>query len=265
MRPVIDMHQHLSKENTVETLADVYSSLGVEKAVLLGLPPRREPGNNEAVLQAARKKPELFIPFFGFDLDEMTPDDLSRAKDAGFVGAKFIGPRKPYNDFSYFPVYERAAELGMPVVFHLGIVANTGRWRDCDCSLMRPVFLDHIARTHPQLTIVGAHLGNPWYEEAAMSCRWNPNLFFDISGSTLKCKKPEFIGALLWWTACTAYRSPDGTAAWEKIVFGSDVRYTDVRDVMRDYEVLMSALNLSTDLQEKVWRGTAARVLGLGE
>ncbi len=33
-----------------------------------------------------------------------------------------------------------------------------------------------------------------------MCCRWNPNLFFDLSGSTLSCKSPSFIGDLLWWT-----------------------------------------------------------------
>jgi len=260
---VIDMHQHLEKAEDAEPMAAVYHDLGVSKAVLLGDPPNRTPGNNEVVLDAAKRFPDLYVPFLGFDLDGMNPDDLNGAKEAGYVGIKFIGPHKPYNDAQYFPVYERAAELGMPALFHLGIVANLGAWRDCDSNLMRPIHLDHIARSHPGLKMIGAHLGNPWYDEATMSCRWNANLFFDLSGSTLKKKSAEFLSSLLWWTPTTAYRSPDRTGAWEKIVYGSDVHYSQIRDVMHDYEVLMDKLKLSLELRHAVWSGTAATLLGI--
>ena len=263
-RRVIDVHQHLTRENSPDEMAEEYQRLGVEKVVLLGHPPCREPESNRAVLAAAKARPELYVPFVGFDLDKMNPDDLVRFRDEGFVGIKFIGPSRAYNDRAHFPVYEKAADLGMPALFHLGIVANLGAWRDCDSNLMRPIHLDHIARSFPEIRIIGAHLGNPWYEEATMSCRWNPNLLFDLSGSTLKKKTPEFLGGLLWWTPTTAYKSPDRTCAWEKIVFGSDVPYRQVGDVMHDYERLMAALDLSPDLQDAVWYGTAAKLLGLG-
>ena len=262
-RRIIDIHQHLNEVNTADAMAEAYAALGVEKVVLLGMPPRRRPGNNDDVLAAHQNYPDLFLPFVGFDLDEMKPDDLTAFREAGFLGVKFIGPSKPYNDASYFPIYERACELGMPVLYHLGIVANYGAWTDCDSNLMRPIHLDHIARSFPQLRIVGAHLGNPWYDEATMSCRWNPNLWFDLSGSTLKKKTPQFIGSLLWWTPTTAYKSPERGFAWDKIVFGSDVDWHAVSDVMHDYELLMSALNLSPQLQDAVWYGTAAKILGL--
>jgi hypothetical protein len=47
------------------------------------------------------------------------------------------------------------------------------------------MYLDTLAREFPDLTLVGAHLGNPWYDEAAEAARWNPNLYFDMTGSTL--------------------------------------------------------------------------------
>ena len=260
---IIDMHQHLSEENTAEALAETYHELGVDRAVLQGLPPNRAPGNNEKVLEASRNFPGLLVPFFGFAFDRMTPDDIEEAQSAGFAGIKFITPNKPYNHPDYFPVYDRAEELGLPVLFHLGIVANNAGWTDCDSNLMRPIHLDHIARTHPDLTIVGAHLGNPWYDEATMSCRWNPNLYFDLSGSTLKKKSAEFLGSLLWWTETTAYRSPDGRRAWEKIVFGSDVHWSQVKDVMHDHEVLMRELHLAPAIRRRVWGETAAELLGI--
>ncbi len=259
------MHHHLGKVSSADALAEEYRRLGVVKAVLLGSPPSRRADSNGAVMAAHKKYPDLFVPFFGFDLGEVGPDDLDRAREEGFVGIKFIGPRKAYDDPSYFPIYQRAAELGMPALYHLGIVANLGPWSDCNSNLMRPIYLDHIARSFPELKIVGAHLGNPWHEEATMSCRWNPNLFFDLCGSTLKKKTPEFLGGLLWWTPTTEYKSPDRTHAWQKIVFGSDVRTDRIEDVLNDYEKLMSALELSPELQDAVWYGTAAKVLGLEE
>ncbi|MFP4026765.1 MAG: amidohydrolase family protein [Candidatus Brocadiia bacterium] len=262
-RRIIDMHQHISEKNSAGAMAEAYADTQIEKVVLQGLPASREPANNETALQAAEDYPDLFIPFFGFDFDNAGPNSLDEARDSGFRGVKFIGPHKPYNHPDYFPVYERAAELDLPVLFHLGIVANKDRWSDCDSNLMRPIHLDHIARCHPNLRIVGAHLGNPWYDEATMSCRWNPNLYFDLSGSTLKKKSPEFLGSLLWWTPSTAYRGPECRWAWEKIVFGSDVPYSQVTDVLHDYEVLMGTLNLAPHLRESVWWDTAAKILKL--
>ena len=42
---------------------------------------------------------------------QMTPDEITRRRDQGFAGLKFIAPLRPYNDRAYFPLYERAAEL----------------------------------------------------------------------------------------------------------------------------------------------------------
>jgi hypothetical protein len=261
-RKIIDCHAHVFA-NPPDPMARECERLGIVRMVLLGHPPNRRPDDNAAVLRAARDYPALYVPFAGFDLDGMTAEDVDRFRDAGYRGLKFIGPARAYNDPAYFPVYERAAQLGTPVLFHLGILANKPPWTDCDSNLMRPIHLDHIARRVPELSIIGAHLGNPWYEEATMACRWNPNLRFDLSGSTLKKKTPEFLGRLLWWTEDTAYTSPDRTPAWGKIVFGSDVPVDRIGRVVRDYEQLMDALDLADDLRRAIWYDTARAILGL--
>ena len=232
-RRIIDMHQHLIKDNSADALAETYARLGVEKALLAGVPSSQIPGDNEEVLAATKKYPKLFLALGGFDLDRMRPADVSRFHEAGYTGLKIIGPAKAYNDPSYFPVYEKAAALRMITLFHLGIVANSGPWRGCDSNLMRPIYLDYVARRIPELKIIGAHLGNPWSEEAAMACRWNPNLFFDLTGSLLKYRSPEYLASLLWWTPTSAYKSPDRTDAWQKILFGSDVPAARIRRSLR--------------------------------
>ena len=206
------------------------------------------------------------------------PSSIARYKEQGFTGLKFINPPANYHDRRWYPLYEKAEELRMPGLFHLGIVgrqaslgvyqgpatAEQARVRtEVSCDMMRPVYLDTLARAFPNWQIIGAHLGNPWYEEAAMACRWNPNLFFDLSGSTLKYRSAEYLGGLLWWTPFTRYKDPEGRHAWEKIVFGSDVSYYEIRDVMNDYDQVMRALNLPLAMQEKVFGGTAHKILGL--
>ena len=153
---------------------------------------------------------------------------------------------------------------------HLGIVARGGvldklgrQPARVDNNLMRPIYLDTIARAFPELQIIGAHLGNPWFEEAAMACRWNPNLYFDLSGSLLKRKKPDFLADLLWWGGNTypAYRDAMGREAWDKIVFGSDVIVGDIPDVMNDYSKVVEGLNLSQETAEAIFYRTAAQIL----
>lgn len=267
--PVIDMHHHLGTDpEYADKLAAICQRLNVVKVCIMALEgwgPRGGFAGNDAVERAFSRYPDLICGFGHVRPDVEGPEKVQELKDRGFTGLKFMTPRKQYNDESYFPVYEKAEALGMPGLFHLGIVARhiSGHDVRIDCNLMQPIYLDSIARTFPDWTIIGAHLGNPWYEEATMTARWNPNVFFDLSGSTLKKKRPEFLGELLWWDSTTRYGSPDGSNAWEKIVFGSDVEYYEIKDVLHDYEVLMKANQLRPDLRYAVRYATAARILGL--
>ncbi len=259
---IIDMHQHVMSLEDVDALVERAGELGIRKIVLLGL--FMLPGNNDLVLAASKSYPELFIPFVGFEYGSMRSGDLERCRDNGFKGVKFIAPDKAYNDPSYFPIYEAAARLHMPALFHLGIVSNTRGCNTTDSGLMRPIHLDHIARSIPELTVIGAHFGNPWSDEAAMACRWNPNLYFDLSGSLLKYRSAHYIANLLWWSPDGLYSSPDKTSPWQKILFGSDVKATMVADAVNDHVRLFDELGLTPEHREAVWWGNAARILQQG-
>lgn len=266
-RRIIDAHHHIGgDEDHADRLAETCSTLNIVKVCLVCTNiPGNKLDNNANTKRAFEKYPDLFVGFGGVNMwEDDGPEQAQRLHDEGFTGLKFIIPPKAYNDPSFYPIYERAQELGMPVLFHLGIVARSStRKVRTDNNLMRPIYLDTIARDFPELTIIGAHLGNPWYEEATMSCRWNPNLYFDLSGSTLKKKTPEFLGGLLWWTPTTFYGDAEGRYAWEKIVFGSDVNAGYIRDVLNDYEQLMDAIHLQPYLRQAVLHDTMAKILAL--
>ncbi|MFQ6079508.1 MAG: amidohydrolase family protein [Thermodesulfobacteriota bacterium] len=261
---IIDGHHHLRKEeNYLEKLVEECQRLGISRVCLMALPDYYDRSTNNMILNALRKYPDLIVGFAHFELGKAEPQKVDEYRSQGFVGLKMINPPKNYDDKQFYPVYQRAEELGMPILFHLGIVARDDRFRDYDinCNRMRPIYLDTIARAFPNLQIIGAHLGNPWYEEAAMACRWNPNLYFDLTGSTLKKKSPTDIQKLLWWTKTSCYRDPWGRDAWEKIIFGSDVPYDEIEDAMNDYKRTMAALGVREEIQKKVFGDTMQRIL----
>ena len=84
-----------------------------------------------------------------------------------------------------------------------------------------------------------------------MAARWNPNLYFDLSGSSLKAKPPQFFDQLLWWTETSQYRDPEGRHAWAKIVFGSDVEIRLIEDVMNDFQRTMDAIGLARSARRR--------------
>lgn len=138
------------------------------------------------VLQAAKDYPDFFIPFGYLDLRK-TPDDISRLKDKGFFGLKAYRPLKPYSAPEYFPFYERAAELNMPILFHTGLlekcpIGKMGDGLSFGPENMRPMHLAAIAAAFPDLTLIGGHLGYPWLEETAQNLYYYPNIYHDLSG-----------------------------------------------------------------------------------
>jgi len=265
VRKIIDMHNHIfTSKDEIGRYAENAAKLGIVKIVVLGLEwPGTNMSTNEMLLNAHSQYPDLFVPFAGVNMwEDVNADRIDNLKEQGFVGLKFILPPEEYNSERFYPYYERAQELKMPVLFHLGIISREPSMKcRVDNSLMRPVFLDTIARDFGDLTVLGAHLGNPWYEEATMSARWNPNLFFDLSGSTLKKKSAEFLSELLWWNENTEYGSPKWSNAWDQIVFGSDVLPEKMGDVLADYENVFDRLDLSETLRQKVLYDTGAAIL----
>ena len=262
----IDAHVHYNTdEGYVDRLVEEEARLGFDKICLNGAVWFEFDEGNAGVEQAMAKYPDTIVGFAYLPLGERGPDKVREYQQRGFKGLKFIRPPKPYDAKDFYPVYEAAEELGLVCLYHLGIVARTPHDKEHDINneRHRPIYLDTLARAFPGLKILGAHLGNPWYWEAAMACRWNPNLYFDLSGSSLKQHPPEFFDRLLWWTETSQYRDPEGRHAWEKIAFGSDVDIETIEDVANDYQRTMDGIGLRPDLREAVWGGTMAKLLGL--
>jgi len=253
---IVDIHVHLNDEpGYLDALVMTATDLGFETLCLSGTGAYHHHLEDDDVLEAAAKHPDLITPLAFLKHDEWTVKTVEAKRAEGFVGLKTIDPAKDYDDESYFGLYEAAAGLGMPILFHTGIKARfpvdeptIGRTKQ-----MRPITLDAIARRFPTLNLIGAHIGPPWYDEALMVSRVNPNVYVEFSSGSGWRKKgmtPEWFRQHLWW---------DG--AWRKVVFASDVHFSRLAWAVDVYREILDGVGLSPEDREAVWHGTLNGIL----
>jgi len=261
-----DMHMHYPKDGDVARLMDAQDRVGIEKAVMLAAPALyNAAGGNDAVERVAREHPDRFVPFGYVNLDEDDACKVAQLRDRGFRGLKLISPRRNYDHEAYFPVYEQATTLGMPMLFHTGIVAATpdDAAFGASSARMRPIYLDTIGRAFPKATVIGAHLGDPWMAEACETARWVANVTFDLSGLMYSTLASEVFQTLVWrGNMHEFFPQHSVTDLYDKVLFGTDVPTADIEWVTKAFIEYLDALGLDAATREKVLFGNARRVLG---
>lgn len=262
-RFVIDSHQHWrSAPDYIPTLVKTYRARNAMACVLTPL------ASLDLLMAAAKRYPDVIIPYGYLDVDH--PDaraQLETFARAGVKGIKMHRPKLDWDDFGYFPLYARMQELGLVALFHTGIVAGngTGEPEQSSMARMRPSFLHTLARSLPALRIQGAHLGNPWYDEAAEAARWSPNLYFDVTGSTLLKKQHNLkvFREYLWWDGPSTHTPSTAVYAFEKLVFGTDEPPDALDGVLARYEAMLDANDVPEASRRKIYGETMARLLGI--
>ena len=152
MEYFIDTHAHLYRDYDLRHLDEVAESGLVKQVWLLPLNlyvPEFDFAGDDEVLKVGKRYPGFFVPF-GFIDYFKGPEQIDRMKEQGFAALKAIRPPKPYDDESYFPIYERAEALGMPILFHVGIISHRTREQltmpvKTGPGNMKPSMLDGIA------------------------------------------------------------------------------------------------------------------------
>ena len=263
---IVDCHvHHNGTEAFLEKLVSKLES--VDGMALLLTTPK----DLDNVTRFMSQHPGRLLGFGDIELD--SPDVLSlvdRFHQAGFRGlGEITQPQFAYDDRRYWPIYERAERYGMLLLFHTGIVnrRNPAVPSNVSSDRMRVSTLDLIARRFPKLTVIGAHLGNPDYAWAGEIGRWNPNLYFDVSGSTLIKKQADYVffKSIFWWSDVASPHTPKSNAsAFEKLVFGSDVFDGDLDEFDRElerYRKMLDACGVSASAQANIFGGTLWRIL----
>jgi predicted TIM-barrel fold metal-dependent hydrolase len=110
-------------------------------------------------------------------------------------------------DKRYDPFYQAAQQYGLVLLWHMGATPSPAG----DLSVSNPLVVDEVARRHPQLKQIIAHLGHPWQRETIVTLRKNPNVFSDVSAS--------------WARPYDGFRALVRAQEWnvvDKLLFGSD-------------------------------------------
>lgn len=223
---------------------------GVDKAVLVAVDAEtvwRYRVPNELVADAVRRYPDRFIGFAGVDPNKgiLAVDELSRSVEVlGLSGVKFIPHliNMTPNDPRMYPILEKAQEFGLPVLIHTGTHFHNGaRLKFC-----RPDTLDDLAIDFPELKIIAAHFGFPWFYEALAVVQKNANVYFNIAGWAPRYI-PEYV-----------VRMMNGPLAG-KALLGSDFPLISRTRLMRE----LKEIEISADTFGKLTHENPAKVLGL--
>ncbi len=158
----------------------------VDPTGLLGLEGPTHPDRcNDVIAAVVRTDPDRFIGFASVNPTykgvEAACDELERAvTELGLSGLKLYPMYQHWaaNDPDVaFPIYEKAQELGIPVMIH-----QAGSTRiDAKLELGRPAILDDIGRVFRDLRVIIAHCGLPWVDEALFLLTKHPNFFAELS------------------------------------------------------------------------------------
>jgi predicted TIM-barrel fold metal-dependent hydrolase len=305
--PVIDYHNHLDSTEPDDVLR-VMDACGIERIVNITM------RTGEDALRMLRKfrsaEPRRFATIGWMDWADIgEPNFVPRAcsqleklVEQGAVGIKFWkdlglivrgcdGKLVRIDDERLAPIFDKAAEVGIPVMFHtadpdaffLPIDETNERyeelaahpdWGFYGSQYSKGELLqqrDRVFARHPNTTFVGAHVGasSEHLARAAQVLDAFPNVYMDISARASELGRQPFTARDFFLRYA------------DRLVFGSDLlpeesmyrlyfRFLETADEYFEYPSHASrqgrwniyGLNLPDDVLRKVYRDNALRLLG---
>jgi len=222
-------------------------SQGVKYAVVL---PEYAPATSafvptEAVIEYCHDQ-DMLIPFASLN-PNTHPDPAAKleyyVRDHGVKGLKLLPSYQLFypNEARVYPIYAKAQELDIPIIFHVGSSRFKGtRMKYCD-----PIYLDDVAVDFPNLKIVMAHSGRGfWYEQCFFLSRLHKNVYMDITGLPPQNLLSYF---------------PELDKNGDKVVFGSD--WPAMPTGIKENVEAIQSLPLSSSTIEGILYYNAARLL----
>ncbi len=230
-----------------ELVVNHLKSEGVRYAVIL---PECAPATSgyvptEEVINYCRGH-EMLIPFASINpnVHEDIAERLEEYVRIGGVKGLKLHPSYQFfypNEARLYPLYQKAQELRIPIIFHIGTSIFKGtRLKYCD-----PIYLDDVAVDFPDLKIIMAHSGRGfWYEDCFSLSRLHKNLYMDITGLPPQNLLRYF---------------PELEKNSEKVVFGSD--WPTMPTSIRSNIEAIKQLPLSEKAIESILYKNAQRIL----
>lgn len=305
--PIIDMHSH-PYAKTPEQIAEWVRNMdevGVEKTIILTMATGAE---FDAINRNYSKYPDRYELWCGFDFTGYNQPgfgpaalrELERCKRAGARGVgeihdkgkglrsgKSNAPGMHPDDSRMDPLFEKIAELGMPISLHVADpiwmyqkmdktndgLMNAYEWRldnqpnIVDLSGMVDI-LERSAQRHPKTTFVACHFANLSYDLTRLGDMFarNPNLYADISARYAETAPiPRFASQFY---AKHADRLVYGTdMGFDKSMYRTTFRILETQDEhfyeidQFGYHWPLNGFALPDSILQQVYHATAAKLL----
>ncbi len=204
---------------------------------------------NDEIADLVQRFPDRFLGLATVDLRRPVEavNELRRAvNDLGLRGLHMLPWiwNLPPNDKHYYPLYVACIDLGIPFCLQVG---HTGPLRPSDPG--RPIpYVDEVALTFPDLTIIGGHIGYPWTDEM-IGLAWKyPNVYIETSAYLPRFYPPTF----------RTFMNGQGK---NKVMFGTNYPMLSPSRCRAQ----LKELGLKPEVEEKFLRLNALKAFGLTE
>ncbi len=212
------------------------------------------PCDNDYVAGMWKRNPGRVIQAWGAvdPFKDTAIEDIRHAvEDLGMMGFHIhpIMQHFAVNDERFAPLFAAIRDLKAAVMIDVGTTgmgAGMPGGMGAKIRHAHPLALDDLAADFPDLTILAAHPGWPWYEEMTAVALHKGNVFWEMSGWA-----PKYFPEPL-------KRDIRGRLQ-DKIMFGSDYPSLPYERIFREW----GELGYADEILEKVYHGNAERVLGL--
>lgn len=240
----------------LETLLLELDAAGLERAVVLPIDSRRTRGiavyTNEQVAELCAMSDRLI----GFaSVDPCRPSAADELEDAvsrlGLRGLKLAPAMQqvPPDADVMEPLYSRAEDLGIPVLFHAGMTWEPGS----RMALGQPMRFERVAAEHPRLRVVLAHLAWPWVQEAVALALKYPNVYLDTSALYFDNPADFLQFAMSQQVPLTVFER----SLRHQLLFGSNYPRVEIKNMAR----AVRGLGLSGECLELVFARNADTLL----
>lgn len=165
---------------------------------------------HEEVAQFCERTRTQTIGFMALDpSDDDAVEQLEHGVALGLRGIKLYPVLAGFDPTAeqYQEFFRLSQARRLPVLWHVGATPSPAG----DLRLSMPMMIDAVARQHPELVQIMAHLGHPWQREAITVLRKNRRVFADVSAS--------------WARPFDGYQALVRAQEWgvvDKLLFGSD-------------------------------------------
>lgn len=253
---IIDAHVHITENGrwfdtdqdaSLDGLLKQMANSDVDRAILLPIAPYI---SNEFIGRVCREHPDKLAGFASVNPNDKNAVDTLE-KDVlkyNLRGLK-LHPRlqnfRP-DDPLCFPIYKKATELGIPILFDTLLNKPT---------LLKnqvPLLYDEIAKTVPETPIILAHFGGFRFLDALAVAKANPNIYFDISVTLKYFYQTPYQEQLKFVLEEVGY---------QRLIYGSDYPERDIQSHYLKISEILRVFGIENQDRDKIFSENILKII----